>query len=136
MSVLRPHPHRGDIVAAGVVVLTVFAVLVNARFADEWSDVVRLLVSLAIVVPVIAMAVQSDAGDPAPRPYEWVLHVCSFVLLVLTLGNLASFFDGDGPGTVTWVGLLLIAYCGWFAARRNSAFTRASSSRGSNGLGR
>lgn len=121
LALLRPHPHRGDIVAAGVVVLTVFAVLVNARFADEWSDVVRLLVSLVIAAPVIAMAVQSDAGDPAPRPYEWVLHVCSFILLVLTLGNLASFFDGDGPGTVTWVGLLLIAYCAWFARVRNSA---------------
>lgn len=121
LAVLRPHPHRGDIIAAGVVVLAVFTVLVNARFAEEWSDPVRLLVSLLVAAPVIAMAVQADAGDGTPRPYEAVLHVVSFVLLLLTLANLASLFDGDGPGTVTWVGLLLIAYCGWFANRRNSA---------------
>lgn len=121
---LRPHPHRGDVVAAGVVVLALFAVVLNGRFGDEWSDVVRFLVTLVLAAPVIAMAVQAEAGDAVPRPYESVLHVASFVLLLLTLGNLADLL-GAGPdfgaGTVVWVGTLLALYSLWFARERNSA---------------
>jgi hypothetical protein len=121
---LRPHPHRGDPVAAGVVLLTLFAVLLDARFAGEWSDGARFVVVGVIAAAVIAMAVQADAGDAVPRPYESILFVSSFVLLVLALGELARVLGADGlnaSGTITWVGLVVILYCGWFATRRNSA---------------
>jgi hypothetical protein len=122
LAALRPHPHRGDIVAAGVVVLTLFTVLVNARFASDWSEGVRLLVTLAVAAPVIAMAVQAVSGDTAPRAYESILHVASFVLVVLTLGLLADVLGADGgSGSTTWVGALVVLYALWFARERNSA---------------
>lgn len=123
LALLRPHPHRGDVVAAGVVVLTLFAVITDARFAAEWSDVVRLLFAGVIAAAVVTMAVQAGAGDETPRPYGAVLHVASFVLAVLALGELAAVLGADGlsAGTVVWVGILLAAYALWLARARNSA---------------
>lgn len=121
LAVLRPHPHRGDIVAAGAVVLTVFVVLVNGRFGGEWSDLARLLFTLVFAVAVIAMAVQADAGDDVPRPYESILFVTAFLHLLLVLGNLAAVLDGDGPGTVVWAGILLGGFALWLARAHNSA---------------
>lgn len=123
LAALRPHPHRGDIVAAGVVVLTVFATVTNARFAGEWSDFVRFVLMALLVAAVIAMAVQSHTGGRVPRPYESILYVAAFVLLLQTLANLAAWWGADGAsaGTVVWVGTLLVAFCAWFARGRNSA---------------
>lgn len=122
LAALRPHPHRGDIVAAGVVVLTLFTVLVNARFAGDWAVGVRLLVTLAAALPVVAMAVQAQSGDAVPRAYESILHVASFVLVVLSLGLLADLLGAEGgSGSTTWVGTLVALYALWFARERNSA---------------
>lgn len=124
LALLRPHPHRGDTVAAGVVVLTLFWFVTDARFAGEWSDGVRLVISAVIAGVVIALALQADAGDDVPRPYESVLYVASFLLALLTLSELASLLGSDedtSPGTVVWVGTLLAAYAAWFAHKRNSA---------------
>jgi hypothetical protein len=119
---LRPHPHRGDTVAAGVVVLTLFTLITVARFAGDWSAGVRFVFVAAVAALVVAMAVQADAGDGLPRPYESVLHVSSFLLVLAALGELADVLGSNGgSGTVGWVGALLVAYCGWFATRRNSA---------------
>ena len=122
LELLRPHPHRGDVVAAGTVVLTLFTAVTIARFGADWSDGARLLLALAVGLPVLAMAFQSDAGDELPRPYESVLHVCAFVLAVLILVNLADVLGAEGgSGSTTWVGLLLVAFCLYFARNRNSA---------------
>jgi hypothetical protein len=122
LALLRPHPHRGDVVAAGTVVLTLFVQLVTFRFGGEWDAGVRLLFTAVLAAPVLIMAFQADAGDELPRPYEAVLYVASFVLLLSTLVNLADVLGSEGgAGTVVWVGLLVMAYCLWFARRRNSA---------------
>src|SRR5689334_8730383 len=122
LAVLRPHPHRGDVVAAGVVVLTVFTVLVNLRFAGDWSDAAHLLVSLAVAAPVLAMAVQANSGDDQPRPYESVLYVTAFILLLVTLLSLSAVLGIDnGSFNGTWISAALIAVCVWFARARNSA---------------
>lgn len=123
-AVLRVHPHRGDTVAAGVVVLTLFTVLTLGRLGDEWSDGARFLCAAAIAGLVVALALGADAveGD-VPRPYESVIYVASFLLVVMTLSQLADLLgaSGDSPGTVVWVGLLVFAYGGYLATRRNSA---------------
>jgi len=119
---LRPHPHRGDVVAAGVVVLTLFTILTEARFADQWADGVRFVFVAAIAALVVAMAVQADAGDGVPRPYESILYVASFLHVTLALGELGNLLGADGgAGEVVWVGTLLVLYAAWFARRRNSA---------------
>lgn len=122
LAALRPHPHRGDIVAAGVVLLTLFIVLVTLRMSGDWSSGVRLIVSGAATALVLAMVVQPGSGDETPRPYESVLYVASFLLLLITLGNLSDVLGSNGgSGTFVWIGLLLIACCAWFVRERNSA---------------
>ncbi|MDX6640637.1 MAG: hypothetical protein QOF12_1648 [Solirubrobacteraceae bacterium] len=121
---LRPHPHRGDTVAAGVVVLTLFAVVLDGRFSSAWADGVRFVVVALIAAVVIAMAAQSELVDERPRPYQSVLQVAGFVLLLVALSELARVFGANGlgsAGTVVWVGTLLALFSLWFATRRNSA---------------
>lgn len=123
LALLRPHPHRGDIVAAGVVVLTVFWIVTDARFAPEWSDTLRFVLSALIAAIVVVMALQADAGDDVPRPYESVLYVASFLLVLIALAELATLLGAEGgsAGTVVWVGALLAAYAAYYAHDRNSA---------------
>jgi hypothetical protein len=122
LAPLRPHPHRGDVVAAGVVLLTLFILMVNLRMAGDWSSGVRLVVTGVAAALVVAMVLQPGSGDEVPRPYESVLYVGSFVLFLATLVNLADVFGSNGgSGTFVWVGLVLIAYCAWFVRERNSA---------------
>jgi hypothetical protein len=122
MAILRPHPHRGDIVAAAVVLLTLFVLVATFRMADDWSSGVRLIVSGVAFALVAAMVFQPGSGDETPRPYESVLYVASFLLGLITLINLADVLGSEGgSGTFVWVGLLLIAYCAWFVRERDSA---------------
>lgn len=121
---LRPHPHRGEIVAAGVVVLTLFTTVVAARFSTDWADGVRFLFVAIIAAIVVAMAAAPGAGDEVPRPYESVLFVASFLLIFVTLGELARVLGAEAlrsSGTIVWVGTLLVGYCAWYSIRRNSA---------------
>jgi len=122
-AALQIHPHRGDPVAAGVVVLTLFAFLTVGRFAEDWSDGPRFLFAAVLAGLVVALALQADAGDEIPRPYESVIYVASFLLLLLALSQLAAVFGAEGgsAGTVVWIGLLLFGYCAYLSTRRNSA---------------
>jgi MFS family permease len=123
-AVLRVHPHRGDTVAAGVVVLTLFTLLTLGRLGAEWSDGVRFVFVLVITAGVVALALGSDAAEgDVPRPYESVNYVASFLLVLLTLAQLADLLGatGESSGTFVWVGLLVFAYCAYLATRRNSA---------------
>jgi len=122
-TALRIHPHRGDPVAAGVVVLTLFAFLTVGRFAEDWSDGPRFLFAAVLAGLVVALALQADAGDEIPRPYESVIYVASFLLLLLALTQLAAVLGAEdgSSGTVVWVGSLLLGYCAHLSTRRNSA---------------
>lgn len=123
---LRPHPHRGDVVAAGAVVLTTLAFVLEIRFDSAWAAGVRLLVFALALGLVGTMAALAPMEGETPRTYQAVLYVASFLLAVLTLATLADALGagggGDFPaGTFVWAGLLLIGWAGFLAARRNSA---------------
>lgn len=121
---LRPHPHRGDVIAAGVVVLTLFAVVLDGRFADTWGDAPRFVVLAAIAAVVGAMAVQSELEETRPRPFQSILFVATFILAALALGALAQTLGADeagSSGALVWTGLILVGLAAWFAGRRNSA---------------
>lgn len=123
LAILKPHPHRGDTVAAGVVVLALFTLVTVLRFAGAWGDAPRFVLAAAVAALVIAMAVLADSGDPVPRPYESVLFVASFGLLVLALVELAELLGAEdaGDGTAVWVTAILLVYAAWLARRRTSA---------------
>ncbi len=121
---LAPAPERGDVLAAGAVVLAVFGALLDVRFTGAWAAGVRFVVIGAIAALVGTMAVLAPLETPVPRPYQAVLNVAAFVLAALALGNLADALGADSQfgasGTVVWVGALLCAGCAWLATRRHS----------------
>ncbi|MCW2992815.1 MAG: hypothetical protein JWQ18_310 [Conexibacter sp.] len=123
MSSLRPKPFRGDVVAAGVVVLATLVWTVVVRFA-AWEDGVQLAVAVAAWGFVAAMAILAPLEGEAPRAYQSVLYVASIVLFVDVVAQL-SFVLGSGAlqssGTATWALAAIAAYALGFAVRRNSA---------------
>jgi len=125
LAALRPEPHRGDQVAAGVVVLATFIYVLETRFAQAWGPGIRLVIDAAATLFAGALAVQSPVEGERPRAYQSVLYVATFFLALATLKNLADVLGANdpisAPGTIVWVGLLLLVLCIWFSARRNSA---------------
>lgn len=126
LTALQPKPFRGDQVAAGVVVLTVFVTLVSIRFAGDWSDAALVVFSLAAALFVATLAVQAPQEGETPRAYQTILYVSTYVLgltaivvFSLTVGD----GDGDGPPaarTVALVAAIMAAVAAFFALQRGS----------------
>src|SRR5919197_280152 len=108
---LRPHPHRGDIVGAGAVVLATAIAMVNVRMDATWGDGVFLVVDVLGFALVFAMGMLAELEDGRPRPYQSALLVAGLFLLALTLYRLAQVFAVDRPlsasGTVFWMALVV-----------------------------
>lgn len=118
---IRPHPHRGDVLAAGVVPLTLAVLLVEVRFHDRWADGVHVVVCLLAFGLVYGMGLLAPLEGERPRPYQVVLLICGLVLLGALLLALADAFGSESPftasGTLTWT-LLLFAAAAAYPARR------------------
>jgi hypothetical protein len=108
-----------------VVVLATFIYVLEARFAHVWGAGIRLVIDAAATFLAGALAVQSPVEGERPRAYQSVLYVATFLLALATLKNLADVLGANdpisAPGTIVWVGLILVVLCIWFSARRNSA---------------
>jgi hypothetical protein len=121
---LRPKPFRGDIVAAGVVVLATLVWVLQVRFADRWAAGVHLTYAGLSCVFVSAMAWLAPMERETPRAYQSVLYVGAFALAVPALGDLADLLGAarlTSSGTLTWVFTALAVLALAFATRRNSA---------------
>jgi len=122
---LRPEPHRGDQVAAGVVVLATLLLLVEVRFASAWGDGARFVVAALAAGFVGAMAYLSPLESDRPRSYQTVLYVTTCLLTLLALIPLSALLgarDFDGAGAITWVMLLVGGLALTFSLSRNSAY--------------
>jgi hypothetical protein len=122
---IRPRPHRGDVIAAGVVVLTTLVAVLQIRFDATWGAGVHLVYSALAAGLVVQMAVLAPMEGDAPRAYQSVLIVAGLLLVLATLASAADVLGADRPltaaGTIVWVGSLLTALAWWFATRRNAA---------------
>jgi hypothetical protein len=148
---LRPHPHRGDIVAAGAVVLAAGLLMVDVRMSFVWEPGALAVVLGAGAVLVYGMGLLAPLEGESPRPYHSILLLAGLVLatvalaqLALALGARAVFppldqflpggingvvFFGDieslnrgaSPGALTWVALAVAALAVLGAIRANSA---------------
>ncbi len=112
---LRVPPFRGDQVAAGVVVLTALAVLLQVRMG--WPAGGHLAMSGGALVLVGALV----AGCPRePRAYVSAIVVSGLILLLLTLGRLGEVLGVDGAiggaGAITWK-LVVLGVTGAVLAR-------------------
>lgn len=125
LDAIRPHPHRGDIIAAGAVPFTLAVLVVDVRFSGTWSDGVLLLAVGASAAFVGAMAWLAPLEGIAPRAYQTVLYVTALGLLQAALLRLAPVLGAAaGPteaGTLAWTEALVAAAGIGLAARRNSA---------------
>ncbi len=124
LSPLRPKPFRGDVVAAGVVVLTTLVWVVTVRFADAWGAGVHLVYAAVACAFVTAMGVLSPMEGDEPRAYQSVLYVAAVALFIDVVAQASRVLGADqvdSSGTTTWVLAAVAAFALTFATRRNSA---------------
>ena len=124
LELLRPPPHRGPLIAAGAVLVTVGVVLEELRLNDELPSGVHLAILALTGGGIYALGVQVRQQG-RPYAFQSVLLVCGLLLLapaLLTLADvLGADFDGFPAGAFVWTSLLYAGLAAYPAAARNSA---------------
>jgi hypothetical protein len=122
LSPLRVKPFRGDVVAAGVVVLTTLVWTVTARFSAAWGPGAHLAYAAPAWAFVTALAVATPLEDGAtPRAYQSVLYVGSVALFVDVVGQLVGTLGAGGAAASAFSVAAVAVFSVAFAIRRNSA---------------
>lgn len=130
LDFLRPKPFRGDVIAAGVVVLATLVVIVMLRFATVWQPETHLAYATVAFAFVAMMALLAELEGEHPRAYQSVLYVASVVLLIVALIALARALGDRGwpgglgsrvSGEVAWIAAVVTMFSSGFAIGRNSA---------------
>jgi hypothetical protein len=123
LELLRPPPHRGPLIAAGTVVLTVGIALEELRLRSEVGPVVHVLILAVAAGVVLALGLQAPTEEGRPPAYQSVLLVCGLLLLYPALLRLADALGGDfaSPGSLTWTALVQCGAALWISVRRRSA---------------
>jgi hypothetical protein len=125
LDLLRPKSFRGDVIAAGVVVLVTLVVTVALRFSERWDPVTHVAYITVAWAFVTAMAGLAELEGEHPRAYQSILYVASVVLfaagLVALVLAIARHHHLDADGTIAVVGGIVAAYATGFAIARNSA---------------
>lgn len=125
LDLLRPKPFRGDVIAAGVVVLVTLVVTVALRFSERWAPVTHLVYIAVAWAFVTAMAGLAELEGEHPRAYQSVLYVASIALFVAGLlalvATIRQHHHLDSLGVAAAVTALAGGYAGGFAILRNSA---------------
>ena len=120
---LRPLPHRGDVVAAGAVALAALVALLQVRFDSTWGNGIHFVYCAAALGLVGTLALRAPREGDAPRAYESALLAVTFALAVPTLARLSLILGSDGldsSGTLAWAGGALAALGFGLAAARGS----------------
>jgi hypothetical protein len=123
---LRPLPHRGDVVAAGAVALAALVALLEVRFDAAWGNGVHLFYAAAALALVATLALRAPREGDAPRAYQSALLAATFALAVPTLARLALVLGSDGldsSGTLAWAGGTLAALGFGLGVARDSALS-------------
>src|SRR6187200_1941648 len=104
---LRPHPHRGDLIAAGAVPLTVAVVMLNVRMDATWASGIHLVLTGLTCAVVLGMGLLAEREGEFPRAYQTVLLLAGLTLLAVTLLRLGQVLGADEPlessSTITWM---------------------------------
>jgi hypothetical protein len=127
LGLLRPKPFRGDVIAAGVVVLTTLVWLVRVRFGAAWGDGAQLAWAAVPCAFVTLVALLAEPEGEAPRAYQSVLYIAAvalFLAVVVSLGDVlgvgVSVRSAVARATAIEAGLVALFALG-FAIGRNSA---------------
>lgn len=123
-ELLRPPSHRGPLIAAGGVLLTLGILLEEVRLSDQFGAGWHTLFCLVAAALLGAVAWQWAPEGGRPIASASVLFVASLILGLVGLINLANFLGADSDidtGTLTWVLPLFGAAALTVAVRRLSA---------------
>ena len=124
LAAVRPHPHRGDLIAAAAVPLALGVLMTEVRFDGVWGRGVLFVLALLATALVLGMGLLAPLEEPRPRAYQTVLLVAGLALLALTIVRLAQVLGEDSPfaasGTVTWMTTLFAAVAAVAAWHRRS----------------
>jgi hypothetical protein len=124
-ELLHPPAHRGPLIAAGAVVLTVGVGLEQIRVSPGAG--VQLVIAALLAATLLWLGLQARPEGGHPPAYQSVLVVCGLLVLYLALLRLADVlgaeFDGaDFPaGAFFWTALVQAGASAYASARRNSA---------------
>src|SRR5215210_188505 len=124
-ELLRPPAHRGPLIAAGAVLVTVGVLLEEVRLEEKLPTGVHLALLALAAGLMLALGLQARAEGARPPAFQSVLLVCGLVLLapaLLTLADvLGADFDAFPAGAVTWTALVLAGVALWPAAAKGSS---------------
>lgn len=125
VAALTPHPHRGDLIAAGAVPLALGVLLVNARFDAAWANGILLVLTALACALVLGMGLLSPLEGERPRSYQQVLLLAGLLLGFVALLRFAQVLGADDPlgaaGSRVWVFTVVAVGAGWIARMRRSA---------------
>ncbi len=129
LAALTPHPHRGDLIAAGAAPFTIGVLLVNARLDGSWSVGAFLVVTALACALVLGMGVLAPLEGERPRAYQQVLLLTGLALLLVVLVRVAQVLGVHKPlgtghaaaGTRTWIFAVLAVKALWLTTARRSA---------------
>ena len=93
---LRPHPHRGDAIAAGAVPLAVAAFVIELRMT-QWALGPRFAVVLLIASLLLTMGWLAPLEGDSPRAYHSTLLVTGLLPMALALVLLAELLGATRP---------------------------------------
>src|SRR5215212_1912124 len=125
-AAITPHPHRGDLIAAGAVPLALGVLLINARMDGEWGTGVLLVLTALACGLVLGMGLLAPLEGERPRSYQQVLLLSGLALGFLALTRLAQVLGAEEPlatsGSLTWIAGIVTLCAAWIARTRRSAF--------------
>ena len=122
LAILTPKPFRGDVIAAGVVVLATLVWTLVARFGDTWPAGVHLAYCAVACAFAGVLALRAPMEGDAPRAYQSVLFVATIALWTLVAAIALTFVEDDDAASfyaATGAATAVVAFA--FAVRRNSA---------------
>ena len=125
LALLRPPAHRGPLIAAGAVLVTVGVLLEEIRLDDKLPLGVHLAILSLSAAVILALGLQAPAEDGRPPAYQSALLVSGLALLapaLLTLADaLGAEFDPFPAGAVTWTALVFAGIALWPAVANGSS---------------
>ena len=125
LELLRPPAHRGPLIAAGAVLVTVGVVLEEVRLDEKLPLGVHLAILTVSATVILVLGLQARPEGGRPPTFQSVLLVAGLGLLgaaLLTLSDvLGADFDAFPAGAVTWTSLVLAGVALWPAATKGSS---------------
>ncbi len=119
-DLLHPPAHRGPLIAAGALVLTIGVALQQVR--TDWAAGVQFLIVLVLAVKLLWLGLQAPPEGGAPYPHQSVLIVIGLAASAAALGRLSDLLtESPGSGSFTWISAVLAGLAVFCSVRRRSA---------------